>query len=198
MKPIRILFLLWTVYLTACSPYRGRMVRVQSDNPAKTQRKITVIENKEITQPIEINEPNKPTHTATLTTERITLYAAPEEVAVHLPYKMANTRVVQAEPMQDSIAKAKEDDYDLEYRRRKYRQANNYAFWALGSLLSIVATTIFGVIAALIFSILAVRIYYKYKNPGVKERFVLALSMLIISVIIILLLIGLLVLFIYF
>jgi len=79
------------------------------------------------------------------------------------------------------MVRVKDDPPSDDFVRRKYQQANNLAVAALIFLGLSVFLVVFGLIIALILSIIAFRIYRKYDNPGVPERYVMAKTVLIIS-----------------
>ena len=95
---------------------------------------------------------------------------------------VADSTDVQA---RNNKSQSKEVVYDDppsdDFVRRKYQQANNLAVAALIFLGLSVFLVVFGLIIALILSIIAFRIYRKYDNPGVPERYVMAKTVLIIS-----------------
>ena len=92
---------------------------------------------------------------------------------------------------QDSIVG---DDLSKEFVKERYRKANNYSIIA-AILFLVTPFLIISVLGAIIMSILAIRIYREYKNPGVRERYVLAITILVLSAIAILVFFSLLYLF---
>ena len=70
-------------------------------------------------------------------------------------------------------------DLDREEIIQKYERANGLSIAALILLLTSPFTFGLGFILSLVLAIIAIRIYFKYKNPGVKERYVMALSVLV-------------------
>jgi hypothetical protein len=70
-------------------------------------------------------------------------------------------------------------DLDKEEITQKYERANGLSIAALILLLTSPFTFGLGFLLSLVFAIIAIRIYFKYKNPGVKERYVMALSVLV-------------------
>ncbi len=61
-----------------------------------------------------------------------------------IPLRIAQKRLAP----RDSVLSTAEKE-DIDYRKGKYRQANKYALWALGSLLSTFLTSVFGLMALL-------------------------------------------------
>jgi hypothetical protein len=80
-------------------------------------------------------------------------------------------------------------DPSVEFVKEQYKKASNYSIIAL-ILLIITPFTLVSVIGAIVLSILALRIYRRYKNPGVDERYVLAITVLILSILAVLLSLG--------
>lgn len=77
------------------------------------------------------------------------------------------------------------DSTDITYVREQYKRANKLttiAGWSLG--LGWLLFFPFNVILSLILSIIALGIYRKYKNPGVDEKYVGAVTVLVISAVI--------------
>jgi hypothetical protein len=70
-------------------------------------------------------------------------------------------------------------DFDKEEIIQKYERANGLSIAALILLLTSPFTFGLGFLLSLVFAIIAIRIYFKYKNPGVKERYIMALSVLV-------------------
>ncbi|MFT4599770.1 MAG: hypothetical protein ACI8UQ_002106 [Bacteroidia bacterium] len=70
-------------------------------------------------------------------------------------------------------------DLDREEIIQKYERANGLSIAALILLLTSPFTFGLGFLLSLVFAIIAIRIYFKYKNPGVKERYVMALSVIV-------------------
>ena len=80
-----------------------------------------------------------------------------------------------------------------EFLKQKYERANKLSFWALGLLLISPFAAGLTLIAAIVVSAIAVKICFKYENPGVTERYTLALAVLVLSSVILLVVTGLLV-----
>lgn len=84
--------------------------------------------------------------------------------------------------LQDSVVG---HDLSKEFVKEKYRKANNYSIIA-AILFLVTPFLIISILGAIIMSILAIRIYREYKNPGVRERYVLAVTVLVLSAIVVL------------
>jgi hypothetical protein len=97
-------------------------------------------------------------------------------------------KVIISQPL-DSIQGFSQEEFFI---RNQYRRANTNTWLSLGLLLSTVVTGI-GLLFAIILSIKAIRIYRKYRNPGVPEYYGLAWGVLIASIFLVLFLIVLLV-----
>ena len=199
-QPLLVLLLLSCI--SACtSQYRGRMVRVKTPITTQVERQAKVKTQHENPGLRENNQALIEV-TANLETEEVIGLntdddAVPESEHASpfytIPLRIAQKRLAP----RDSVLSTAEKE-DIDYRKGKYRQANKYALWALGSLLSTFLTSVFGLIGAIILSAMAVHIYFRYKNPGVTERYGLALAVLIFSIVLLLLLIGLIMLLIFF
>ena len=88
----------------------------------------------------------------------------------------AYLRIKSDSVVQDSVSIV---DLDREEIIQKYERANGLSIASLILLLTSPFTFGLGFILSLIFAIIAIRIYFKYKNPGVKERYIMALSVLV-------------------
>ena len=88
----------------------------------------------------------------------------------------AYLRIKPDSVVQDSVSIV---DLDREEIIQKYERANGLSIASLILLLTSPFTFGLGFILSLIFAIIAIRIYFKYKNPGVKERYIMALSVLV-------------------
>lgn len=89
------------------------------------------------------------------------------------------------------------DNISEEFVKERYRKANDYSITAaiLFLVTPLFAITIgaLGAVSflmAIIMSILAIRIYREYKNPGVQDRYFLAFTTLILSIVAILVFFG--------
>lgn len=88
----------------------------------------------------------------------------------------AYLRIKSDSVVQDSVSIV---DLDREEIIQKYERANGLSIASLILLLTSPFTFGLGFILSLTFAIIAICIYFKYKNPGVKERYIMALSVLV-------------------
>ena len=187
------IILLYLVILSSCSSlYRGQMVRVRSSASEVAARQV-----------------GNSTKAANEKAKVVSQELHGEELSNHIISPEGSlSRNGSGSAVQDiknssrnpnKLLLASEDLSDLESRiepadtaflKDRYRSANRMAVWSLVSLLSVPVTFVLGIIAALILALSAVRIYRRYKNPGVEEKYILAMSMLVLSVLSILLIIG--------
>jgi hypothetical protein len=83
-----------------------------------------------------------------------------------------------------SFDRVKDDPPSEDFIKRKYQQANNLAVASLIALISSIFLLILfpvGLIIAFILSLISFKMYRKYENPGVPERYNMAKTVLIIS-----------------
>ena len=165
------------VLLSACgSQYSHRMVRVKKQKVAIQKREVLKAtdkkrEDKAVMEVASFDEVG----TAELVSKVEELVLESEKTKRHSVKSIK--RVFQSSAIDD-----KQDDPPSEdFIKRKYQQANNIAVASLIFLGLSVFLLFIGLIIALVLSIIAFRIYRKYKNPGVPERYVMAKTVLIIS-----------------
>jgi hypothetical protein len=189
MKTNTLLLFILTFTLASCtSLYRGRTVRVK--------KSATTVESL------------SGTSTSSSKDASISDYALPtlsEDELEPMPIPGADTLVSKKRVFHNTIKKieyiksviADDTSYtlygdslktaDLEEAKKKYKTANNMTIWAVACLLVSPFTFFFGLIAAVLLSFLAVRIYREYINPGVNERYGVALVTFIVSTLLVIL-----------
>ena len=200
MKTINLTLLVtFTIALCFCqSNYRGRMVRVKKQkidvNPfvkrddanlnSKMNLKSAIEDFKDLDELIPV------VNTTVLHKTR----KSTESKGARKTKKIRNRyplipKVIKNQP-QDSIQKDSIQELSEEevFARDQYKKANIYSWISLFLLLSTIIIGI-GLFLAIVLSIKAIRIYRKYKNPGMNEYPVLAWGVAIASIFIVLFLI---------
>ena len=200
MKTINlILLILLTIALCSCqSNYRGRMVRVKKQkigiNPFVKKDNIIQNSKTNLKQAIEGFKGSDELISVANTTILRKTCNSTENKGVRKIKKTLNRyppipKVILNQP-QDSIGKDSIQELSEEevFARDQYKKANIYSWISLFLLLSTIITGI-GLFFAIVLSIKAIRIYRKYKNPGMNEYPVLAWGVSIASIFIVLFLI---------
>lgn len=190
-----ILWIAFLLTLASCqSSYRGRMIRVKKQNKqtaeytAQTTNQPDNIEG--ISQWNESLPDKWAEHVDAKTQQTLAKIEWIDRVEAKHVSKIQednNTTHHLSQP-QDSIAKTTVPDE--EFIKEQYRKANRLSVIAL-ILFLLSPFLIVSIIASLVLAILAVRIYRKYKNPGVRERYGMAMTVLALSALLILLSLGL-------
>jgi len=189
---ILILFVVVSALVSCRSQYGHRMVRVKTQPKSHTQvvkrterkqvQEAPSIENNEISSgDMSTAEPKVMAHSAP---QRQVLPAISKKKLSHFKARIYKNI---SEP-KDSISS---QEPSVEFVKRQYHKANNYSIIAL-VLFLITPFTVISLAGAIVLAVLAIRIYRKYKNPGVKERYVMAVTVLALSLLAILLSAGLL------
>ena len=200
MKTINLILLItFTIALCSCqSNYRGQMVRVKKQkievNPfvkkddvnqnSKTNLKPAIEDFKDLDELIPVI--NTTVFHKTINSSEYTRVRKTKTIRNRYPLI---PKVIRNQPQdtirEDSIQELSEEEVLARYQ---YRKANIYSWISLFLLLSTVITGI-GLFFAIVLSIKAIRIYRKYKNPGMNEYPVLAWGVAIASIFIVLFLI---------
>jgi len=80
--------------------------------------------------------------------------------------------------------------------KEEYEKAGKHSLYALICLL-LMPFVFFTLIGAFVWSIKAIKVYRRYKNPGVSERYILAMIVLVVSSLIVIISIALIGIFFY-
>jgi hypothetical protein len=182
MKSTKIFLLLSVIALLAsCSQYAHRTVRVNKSKhtvDAVAKQSFTLKEDLKTTgntvevamQGEDLPNPLNPRRVKPLKVSEVGR-AIKQSVIGRAYLRIKSDSVVH-----DSVSIG---DLDREEIIQKYERANGLSIAALILLLTSPFTFGLGFLLSLVFAIIAIRIYFKYKNPGVKERYVMALSVLV-------------------
>lgn len=182
------------ILISSCSQYAHRMVRVKKENNVVRSEPKTDKKSSDNSTPISSLEAQMqgeflvepPVVGTSVTKFKISKV---KEVLQESAVAKTLQRIKSNDIVQDTILL---DDVEREEIVQKYERANGMTVAALILLLTSPLTFGIGIIGALVLSIIAIRIYFKYKNPGIRERYVLALSVLVGSFLVIALVTGLL------
>ncbi len=194
MKPINIIVLLCSIIiLVGCqSQYRGRMVRVktQAKKENTIERKVTrassetvgVNSEHTLAMPQSIEEPK---------------YTQVEPIQVPVTGQKSSENIKQIDAKWLEVIKEPKDtvianEPSEEFIKKEYKKANNMTFIALALLIVSPYTLLLSLIAVFILTLKAIKIYRKYENPGVRERYILAFTLLVLSCLVVLFSAGLL------
>lgn len=190
---ILILFVVLSALVSCRSQYDHRMVRVKTQPKSHTQV-VKRTERKQVQEAPSIENNEISSGDMSTAEPQIMAHSAPEQQvlpAISKKKKISHfkARIYKniSEP-KDSIAS---QEPSVEFVKQQYRKANNYSIIAL-VLFLITPFTVISLAGAIVLAVLAIRIYRKYKNPGVKERYVMAVTVLALSLLAILLSAGLL------
>lgn len=169
------------------SQYGSRLVRVKAQPKTVDVRK-SLHKSNLSQEPIVVLEEQVATIEPKSRAVQATVFSKPQP---HFKRQGKNKRVISSfvaaymdaatEP-QDSVV---DDGVSKEFIKERYRKANNYSIIA-AILFVVTPLLLITIIGAIIMSILAIRIYREYKNPGVRERYVLAITILVLSLALIL------------
>jgi len=187
------IILLSLVLLSSCtSLYRGQMVRVRSSANEVVAKQVEcstrAVNEKAKAVSQELHGEELPNHIV-LPEDNLSRNGSGSTVqGIKNSSRNPNKLLLASEDR--SVLESTIEPADTAFLKDRYRSANRMSVWSLVSLLSIPVTFVLGIIAALILALSAVRIYRRYKNPGVEEKYILAMSMLVLSVLSILLIIG--------
>jgi hypothetical protein len=167
------------------SQYGSRLVRVKAQPKTVDVRK-SLHKSNLSQEPIVVLEEQVATIEPKSRAVQATVFSKP-----HFKRQGKNKRVISSfvaaymdaatEP-QDSVV---DDGVSKEFIKERYRKANNYSIIA-AILFVVTPLLLITILGAIIMSILAIRVYREYKNPGVRERYVLAITILVLSLALIL------------
>jgi len=195
MKTINLILLISpTIALCSCqSNYRGQMVRVKKQkiviNPFVKKDNIIQNSKTNLKQAIEGFKGSDELISVANTTILRKTCNSTENKGVRKIKKTLN-RYPLIPKVIDSIGKDSIQELSEEevFARDQYKKGNIYSWISLFLLLSTIIKGI-GLFFAIVLSIKAIRIYRKYKNPGMNEYPVLAWGVSIASIFIVLFLI---------
>ncbi len=182
MKSTKIFLLLSVLALLAsCSQYAHRTVRVKKSKhslDAVAKQSFTLNKNRVITgntMEVMMQGEDLPGPLNPLRIKPLKVSEARQAIKQSIIGR-AYLRIKSDSVVHDSLQRG---DLDREEIIQKYERANGLSVAALILLLTSPFTLGFGFLLSLIFAIFAIRIYFRYKNPGVKERYIMALSVLV-------------------